>query len=51
MAETERQPDLISEEAVKDLELKPEQAKDVKGGLKDPRPIVLQLEDPVLPPS
>jgi hypothetical protein len=46
MAETERQPDTIAEEAAKDLELQPDQAKDVKGGIREPRPILEQLEAP-----
>jgi hypothetical protein len=46
MSETERQPDTIAEEAAKDLELQPDQAKDVKGGIREPRPILEQLDAP-----
>jgi hypothetical protein len=39
MAGTE-QPDGLAEEVVKDLELQPDQAKEIKGGIKDPKPIL-----------
>jgi hypothetical protein len=45
MAETEQRPDRMVEEAAEDLELQPDQAINIKGGLRVPRPILEQLDE------